>query len=70
MVHYTPLDYTDIYPVEESEQTLISYEGKSLYVKQNERGEMQLVQLLSTDPQDFLNESFSPGTVLHNEFTP
>jgi len=67
MIHYTPLSINDIFPQEEDNNQLVSYQGRSLYVKRNEQGELQLVQLLSTDPQDFLNTSFTPGTILRNE---
>lgn len=68
MVLYTPLTYEEIFPSEVEEHKLVSYQGKSLYVKQNEQGEVQLIQLISTDPNDFLNTSLSPGTILNNEF--
>lgn len=67
MVLYTPLSINEIFPPEEEEYKLVSYKGKSIYVKQNKQGELQLVQLLSTDPQDFLNASFTPGSILRNE---
>jgi len=67
MVLYTPLLPDEIYPQEEEAHQLISYQGKSLYARKNEQGDLQIVQLLSTDPQDFLNASFAPGSVLRNE---
>ena len=67
MVHYTPLSIDEIFPQEEENHQLVSYQGKSLYVKKNEQGDLQLVQLLSTDPQDFLNSTFTPGAILRNE---
>ena len=61
---YTPLSIEEIYPQEEENHHLVTYQGKSLYVKKNEHGELQLVQLLSTNPQDFLNTAFTPGTII------
>ena len=63
MVHYTPLLTEEIFPQGEENHQLVSYKGRSLYVKKTEQGELELVQLLSTDPQDFLNASFAPGTI-------
>jgi len=68
MVLYTPLSMEEIYPEEENHYQLINYQGKSVYVTKNETGELQLMRLMSTDPQDFLNNSFTPGTMLINEF--
>lgn len=65
MVLYTPLVESDIFPSTEStERKLISYEGRSLRVTSLESGEYEVEQLLSTNPQDFLNESFSPGAII------
>ncbi|HLR71517.1 MAG TPA: YlzJ-like family protein [Pseudogracilibacillus sp.] len=64
MVLYTPLSTDEIFPGEEEGMELVSYQGKSVFVKKTEQGELQLVQLLSTDPQDFLNSNFAPGSIL------
>lgn len=66
MILYTPLSPTDIYPhshEEYSSKQFISHEGRSLYVEQQTDGSYQLLQLLSTDPQDFLNVNYTPGTI-------
>ncbi|MEI3610871.1 YlzJ-like family protein [Pseudogracilibacillus sp. SO30301A] len=63
MVHYTPLLTEEIFPQKEENHQLISWQGRSLYVKKTEQGQLEVVQLLSTDPQDFLNASFTPGTI-------
>lgn len=67
MILYTPLSQDDIFPTTEdvfSNRQCISYAGKTCYVEKNNNGEFQLIQLLSTDPQDFLNENFTPGTII------
>ncbi|GIO26209.1 YlzJ-like family protein [Ornithinibacillus bavariensis] len=67
MIHYTPLSESDIYPIDEAAYTnrkCVNYEGKTVFVEKNTNGEYQLVQLLSTDPQDYLNEKFTPGTII------
>ncbi|HLR07983.1 MAG TPA: YlzJ-like family protein [Bacillota bacterium] len=67
MILYTPLASTDIFPHEEKDlanRQCISYEGKSMYVEQNKEGSYQLLQLLSTDPNDFLDARYTPGTII------
>lgn len=67
MAHYTPLDQTDIFPSEFTEHKLITYAGKSIYVQETEAGQLQLIRLVSTDPEDYLNPVFTPGTKLTYE---
>ncbi|PAV30056.1 hypothetical protein CIL05_09265 [Virgibacillus profundi] len=67
MILYTPLSEADIYPnspEDFSNRHCVSYGGKSLYVEQTADGSYQLLQLLSTDPQDFMDENYTPGTIL------
>jgi len=68
MIIYTPLSETDVFPLEQDEQLqnrhFISYEGKMMYVKKTTDGQYQLLQLMSTDPQDYLNAKYTPGSIL------
>lgn len=67
MILYTPLSPSDIFPHSNEDITnrqCVSYQGRTLYVEQQDNGSYQLLQLLSTDPEDFLNASYSPGTIL------
>lgn len=69
MILYTPLSESDIFPTAENLYTnrqCITYEGRTVFVEKNSSGEYQLVQLLSTDPQDYLNNMYTPGTILPN----
>lgn len=69
MIHYTPLTEYDIYEDDESSYDnyqIVEIEGKSMKVMKTEDGSYQLLQLLSTDPQDYLNSNYSPGTILSN----
>lgn len=63
MVLYTPLAEADIFPQESNIYKIGQYKGKEVIVQEYE-GEMHLVQLMSTNPQDFLDASFSPGAVV------
>lgn len=67
MILYTPLCETDVFPNEEdnySNRQCVTHQGKLLYVEKTKDGSYQLLQLLSTDPQDFLDENYSPGNTL------
>ncbi|MBP1968047.1 hypothetical protein J2Z83_000139 [Virgibacillus natechei] len=66
MILYTPMSEAEIFPTSADEygnRQIVSREGRSLYVEQTDDG-YQLLQLMSTDPQDFLNEKYSPGSIL------
>ncbi|WP_235794482.1 YlzJ-like family protein [Virgibacillus salidurans] len=47
-----------------SSRHVISHEGRSLYVEETNDGSYQLLQLMSTNPQDFLDEKYTPGKIL------
>lgn len=66
MILYTPLSREDIFPADEErhQRKFISYEGKTLCVEQLENGSYSLVQLLSTNPQDYLDPTLMPGSIL------
>lgn len=67
MILYTPLCQTDIFPTNEDSFTTyqyVNYQGKLLFVEEVDKGSYELLQLLSTDPQDYLNKTYSPGTIL------
>jgi len=68
LILYTPLSSYDIYPTEETSlnnnQHVISYGGRKLYVKQTSAHNFEVLQVMSTDPADFLNDNFQPGTIL------
>jgi hypothetical protein len=66
VILYTPLSQSDIFPPSDEgfkNRECISYDGKMMLADKNLDGSYQMVQLLSTDPQDFLK--FSPGSILN-----
>ncbi|MGN8644941.1 YlzJ-like family protein [Gracilibacillus sp. HCP3S3_G5_1] len=69
MILYTPLSMEEIHYSEKDYQQyeFISYQNKPCCIQRLENGDMQIVQLLSTDPNDFLLEQFYPGTVIKND---
>lgn len=66
MVLYTPLSVEDIFPNYDSNYQMVTYKGRSVYARKLE-GKWQLVQLMSTNPNDFLQSDFAPGVILPNE---
>lgn len=69
MIHYTPLSEMEIFPDENQNDTFnnrscVSYKGKLMHVEKTNDGSYELLQLLSTDPQDFMDEAFTPGSNL------
>ncbi len=68
MVLYTPMSVEEIFPSEAQQYKTISIQGKMVIAQQREDAQLQLVQLLSTDPQDYLQPSFSPGTIIKNDY--
>lgn len=67
MVLYTPLTDAEIFPQENDDTFLMTYNGQTVVCRETENGSVQVVQLLSTDPQHFLNQAFSPGTTIFSE---
>lgn len=66
MIHYTILPMDLIFEEEEDipEQKVIEMDGVSLIVEPTSETEYKVVQLLSTDPQHFLNNNYQPGQMI------
>ncbi|ALX47590.1 YlzJ-like family protein [Lentibacillus amyloliquefaciens] len=67
MILYTPLSETDIFPSSDQDfqkRHCVSHNGRQVYVEETQEGQFQLLQLLSTDPEDFMNPDYTPGTIL------
>ena len=67
MILYTPLSREDIYQQEINQETfsVIQYQDRLCYAEKLSDGQYRLLQLLSTNPNDFLEQSFVPGTIIH-----
>lgn len=63
---YTPLSYDDILPEQKAyeQYEMVSYRNRLCYVSKMENGQKQLIQLLSTNPNDYLSDDFIPGTII------
>ncbi|QDP40237.1 YlzJ-like family protein [Radiobacillus deserti] len=67
MILYTPLSHEDIFPEDQKSflgQEVIQVQGKNVCAKRREDGSYEVIQLLSTDPNDFLLQTFQPGSIL------
>lgn len=65
MILYTPFTESEIFPTSDDDfdnRCCVSHNGKMLYVEETSNGTYQLLQLLSTDPNDFMDTTFTPGT--------
>ncbi|WP_353855702.1 YlzJ-like family protein [Bacillus sp. Bos-x628] len=63
MILYTPMPYEMIYPQENEQQRRlkqIQIQGVPVMVEMKE-DEAEIVQVLSTNPMDFLNQELAPG---------
>lgn len=68
MIHYTYLPQELIFPADAasySKQAIISYNGVQIMVEQTTPSTCRIVRLLSSNPNDYLNEQYSPGTMMN-----
>ncbi len=67
---YTPLSMDDIFPRDPEDHGLMEWwvEGRLCLVRRDKEGAPRLERLLSTNPEDYLDERFQPhrllGTIL------
>jgi hypothetical protein len=64
MILYTMMPQELIFPIDSesfSKQQTITYQGVSLLVEQSDAQNVQVVRILSSDPQHFLDERICPG---------
>ncbi|SET39864.1 YlzJ-like protein [Salinibacillus kushneri] len=65
MILYTPLSEHDIFPPDEEEYNQykwVTVENRVMKVQDLKDGTYEILQTLSTDPNDYLNNQFTPGT--------
>lgn len=68
MILYTIMPQELIYKTPDSEfekQKVVDVNGVSMIVAENSLKEYQIVRVLSTNPNDFLKEQFTPGSKIH-----
>ncbi|AQX54103.1 YlzJ-like family protein [Priestia flexa] len=68
MILYTMMPQELIYPdttqAELPKQKMMQYNGISMLVEENEYNQQQIVRILSTDPQHYLDKKYYPGQIL------
>jgi len=68
LILYTPLSMIDIYPEEHTsmsgDRQILSYDGKEIYAEKINASEYRVLQLMSTNPEDFLRNDLQPGARL------
>lgn len=47
-----------------TKQTILEHNGLSLVVEPVSTNQCRIVQVLSTNPYDFLNEAYTPGAII------
>ncbi|MEH7419417.1 YlzJ-like family protein [Neobacillus drentensis] len=65
MILYTMMPNELIFPIEqmeESKQKLITYQGVSMVVEQTDSDYFEVIRILSSDPQHYLNQQIRPGS--------
>lgn len=65
MILYTMMPEQLIFPTDLNEfgkQKIVSYEGTPLLVNMEEGQMCTVVRVMSSNPSDFLNNKFTPGT--------
>ncbi|QTM99466.1 hypothetical protein ERJ70_09205 [Sediminibacillus dalangtanensis] len=67
MILYTPLTEDEIFGVDQeafANRQFININGRTVHVERNKDGSYSILQLISTDPQDYLDETYTPGTII------
>lgn len=64
MILYTMMPHELIFPSDQEsfqQQKMITYQGIPLLVEQMDTNNVQVIRILSSDPQHFLDERVCPG---------
>ncbi|WP_040980211.1 YlzJ-like family protein [Oceanobacillus jeddahense] len=67
MILYTPLSHQEIFPETQgaaNEIQAVEWQGRTVFVSKNNDGHYQINQLISSDPNDYLNPDFLPGRII------
>ena len=69
MILYTPLSEHDIFPTDQStfdNRKVVNTNDQTMLVDSLGDGSYRIVQLLSTNPQDYLSQSLTPGEIIND----
>jgi hypothetical protein len=71
MILYTMMPQELVFPTDMSvygKQKIIEVNGMSMVVMENDQKQYEVVRLLSTNPQDYLNSQYCPGQIINASF--
>ncbi|MFC3882515.1 YlzJ-like family protein [Bacillus songklensis] len=71
MILYTMMPQELVFPMDMSiygKQKVIDINGLSMIVMENDQKQYEVVRLLSTNPQDYLNNRYYPGQIINASF--
>ncbi|XQY93569.1 YlzJ-like family protein [Metabacillus sp. HB246100] len=64
MIHYTMMPPELIYPTNDRDyqkQSVVEVDGVQLLVQETSEAQLEIIRVLSSDPNHFLNEGLCPG---------
>ncbi|WP_053219607.1 YlzJ-like family protein [Virgibacillus senegalensis] len=67
MILYTPLSEADIFGIDQeayANRQFLTINGRTVHAERNKDGSFRVLQLISTNPQDYLNETYAPGAII------
>jgi hypothetical protein len=70
MILYTTMPQELVFQTPESEfgkQSVMEYEGIPLLVEMDENHDYRVIQVISSDPNHYLNNRCCPGVILSNQ---
>jgi hypothetical protein len=44
---------------------IIDYQGRKMVVRDQNQGQYEVISLMSTDPADYMNKGFAPGSLIN-----
>lgn len=71
MILYTPIPYEHIFPYDTTnrkEEMTVEIDGGWLVVEPVSRNEYKIVRLITSDPELYLKEKFTPGNTISLTF--
>ncbi len=64
VVLYTTMPLETIFPADISERKIIHQGNQMVEIEPFDYNKARIVRVISTDPQDYMEESLQPGTII------
>ncbi len=71
MILYTTMPQELVFQTNDTEfnkQMIIEHNGIPMLVERNEENNLRVLQIMSSNPNHYLDERYCPGTILSNSF--